>query len=124
MANPREDRDAATYMRVMRVLHDEPQLNQRELAARVGVSLGKVNYCLQALAEKGWVKMQNFASSPSKLRYAYVLTPSGLAQKAALTRLFLRRKVAEFEALKSEIAQLEDEVGGAAPRRPSGSLSR
>jgi len=124
MFQPSEDRDAETYMRVLRVLYEQPELNQRALAARVGVSLGKVNFCLQALAEKGWIKMQNFASSPAKLRYAYVLTPSGLSHKAELTRLFLRRKVAEFEMLKSEIAQLEDEVGIEGLRRPSGLSSR
>jgi EPS-associated MarR family transcriptional regulator len=124
MFPPSEDRDAETYMRVLRVLYMQPQLNQRALAARVGVSLGKVNFCLQALAEKGWIKMQNFVSSPAKLRYSYVLTPSGLSHKTELTRLFLRRKVAEFEMLKSEIAQLEDEVGIEGLRRPSGSSSR
>ena len=92
--------------RVLRVLQDEPDLSQREIAVRLGVSLGAVNYCLRALTEKGQVKVRNFRSSDNKLRYAYILTPRGIAQKAAMTKRFLVRKMDEYEALRAEIEEL------------------
>jgi EPS-associated MarR family transcriptional regulator len=96
-----------THLRVLRLLQANPNLTQRELADRLGVSLGKVNYCMKELAVKGLVKMQNFGSSRNKLGYAYLLTPSGVAAKARLTAEYLRIKVAEYEALKQEIEQLK-----------------
>lgn len=99
-----------TYFRVMRLLQDNPQMTQRELARELGLSLGGINYCLQALVEKGWVKIQNFQNNPSKLAYAYLLTPKGIAQKAMLTSSFLKRKMREFEALKAEIQSLQKEL--------------
>ena len=78
-------------------------MNQRDLAAALGVSLGKTNFCLQALVEKGLLKMQNFRSNKRKLAYAYLLTPAGLLEKAALTSRFLKRKTREYELLKAEI---------------------
>ncbi len=99
-----------TYFRVMRLLQENPDLTQRDLAERLGVSVGGLNYCLKALMEKGWVKMQNFSQSKNKFGYVYLLTPEGLASKAALTSRFLKRKMAEYEALKAEIEALRLET--------------
>ena len=99
-----------TYFRVMRILQDNPDLTQRELAERLGVSVGGLNYCLKALMDKGWVKMQNFSQSKNKFGYVYMLTPHGMAEKAALTGRFLQRKMEEYEALKAEIEMLRAEV--------------
>ena len=108
--------------RVLRVLQDEPDLSQREIAVRLGVSLGAVNYCLRALTEKGQVKVRNFRSSDNKLRYAYILTPNGIAEKARLTGAFLARKIAEYEALRAEIEALSGDSHGA--RAPKTSVGR
>ena len=91
-------------------LTDEPAASQRGLAERLGVSLGKVNYCLRALVEKGLVKANNFRRSDNKLAYAYVLTPAGVEEKGLLTKAFLQRKLAEFEALQQEIATLQQQA--------------
>jgi EPS-associated MarR family transcriptional regulator len=99
-----------TYFRVMRILQENPDLTQRELAKKLGISVGGLNYCLKALMEKGLVKMKNFADSKNKFGYVYVLTPSGIAEKAAITHLFLRRKMEEYEALKAEIEALRSEI--------------
>lgn len=99
------------HFRVLRILQQRPEISQRELAEEVGIALGKVNYVLSALAEKGFVKIQNFRNAESKLRYAYILTPAGVAAKAELTAGFLKRKIAEYEALKAEIESLEEETG-------------
>lgn len=101
--------DEAHY-RLLRLIEAKPSLTQRELAQEMGVSLGKVNYCVNALIEKGWIKARNFRNSNNKLAYAYLLTPGGIEQKAAITIDFLRRKVAEYESLKEEIDQLRREV--------------
>ena len=89
-------------------------MSQRELAEALGVSVGAANYCLKALVEKGWVKLENFQKNPNKLGYLYLLTPMGIAAKAQLTSSFLRRKLAEYEALQVEIHQLQAEVDGSA----------
>jgi EPS-associated MarR family transcriptional regulator len=102
-----------TYFRVMRLLEANPDLTQRELAEQLGVSVGGLNYCLKALMEKGLVKMQNFSQSKNKFGYVYVLTPHGLAEKAALTGKFLKRKMEEYEALKVEIEALKNEASTA-----------
>jgi len=99
-----------TYFRVMRILQENPDLTQRELAEELGISVGGLNYCLKALMEKGLVKMKNFANSKNKFGYVYVLTPNGMKEKAALTHRFLRRKMDEYEALKVEIEALRSEV--------------
>jgi len=99
-----------TFFRVMRILQEDPDLTQRELAEQLGISVGGLNYCLKALMEKGLVKMNNFANSKNKFGYVYVLTPSGIAEKAALTRRFLQRKISEYEALRLEIEALKSEV--------------
>ncbi len=101
-----------TYFRVLRLLQENPDLTQRELAQRLALSLGGLNYCLRALMDKGLVKMQNFAGSKNKFGYVYVLTPNGLAERARLTQRFLQRKIGEFEALKAEIESLKQESRG------------
>jgi EPS-associated MarR family transcriptional regulator len=98
------------HFRVLRLLEGNPQMNQRDLAAAAGVSLGKTNYCINALLDKGLIKVQNFKSSKRKLAYAYLVTPAGIAEKAALTQRFLTRKMEEYEALKAEIDQLKQEA--------------
>jgi EPS-associated MarR family transcriptional regulator len=99
-----------TYFRVMRILEQDPDLTQRELAERLGISLGGLNYCLKALMEKGLVKMKNFSNSKNKFGYVYVLTPTGIAEKTSITRRFVERKIEEFEALKREINALQLEI--------------
>jgi len=95
---------------VLRRLHQTPQVSQRALAKDLGVGLGTINFCFQALVEKGLVKMQNFSQSKNKLRYAYLLTPAGVAEKSKLTAKFLRRKVVEYETLQAEIDALQSEL--------------
>ncbi len=95
---------------VLRRLHQTPQISQRALAKDLGVGLGTINFCFQALVEKGLVKMQNFSQSKNKLRYVYLLTPAGVAEKSKLTAELLRRKVAKYEALQIEIEQLKSEM--------------
>ena len=101
-----------TYFRVMCILQVSPDTTQRELAKKIGVSVSGLNYCLQALIDKGWVKIQNFSNNKNKLGYAYLLTPAGIVQKASLTGRFLQRKMQEYEALKQEIQQMKQEVNG------------
>lgn len=97
---------------ILRRLADSPEVNQRELAQDAGVSLGRLNYALRALVDKGWVKVGNFSRSPHKLGYAYLLTPRGLDAKARLTKRFLARKMHEYDALRDEIERLRREVEG------------
>jgi MarR family transcriptional regulator, temperature-dependent positive regulator of motility len=100
---------------LMRQLAREPASSQRKLAGRLGVSVGKVNYCLRALVSKGWVKANNFRRSDNKWAYAYLLTPSGAAANIRLTRDFLARKEKEFEMLHNEIETLRNELTAVAP---------
>lgn len=102
-----------TNFRILRKLEENPNLTQRELAKSLGLSLGGLNYCLQALLDKGVVKMHNFQTSQRKVAYAYLLTPSGITEKAALTGRFLKRKMEEYEALKAEIDALQLEAAQA-----------
>jgi EPS-associated MarR family transcriptional regulator len=95
---------------LLRELEGQEFTNQRVLADRLGVSVGKVNYCLKAVVERGWVKVNNFRRADNKLAYAYLLTPSGMRAKMQLTRAFLARKELEFEQLQHEIAALRHEV--------------
>lgn len=98
------------HFQVLRLLADHPDMSQRELASELGVSLGAVNHCVKALIEKGWVKLESFQRNPRKVRYLYVLTPTGITAKARLTVNFLKRKLEEYAALEREIAELEAEV--------------
>ena len=99
-----------THLKVLRLLESNPQMSQRQLAAALGVSLGKTNFCLKALLAKGLLKVQNFQSSKRKLAYAYLLTPAGITEKTYLTGRFLKRKLNEFVLLKAEIAALQQET--------------
>jgi EPS-associated MarR family transcriptional regulator len=94
----------------MRLLYDNPRMSQRELAAAVGISNGSAHYLLSALLSRGLIKIDNFSSSQDKRRYAYMLTPQGIAEKAAVTARFLGRKLAEYEALRREIEALQREA--------------
>lgn len=105
-----------THLRVLRLLATNPQLSQRELADSLGVSLGKANYCLRALLDKGLIKMRNFRNSQNKAAYAYYLTPAGIRRKSGLTASFLKRKINEYEALRREIEQLKMEAQQAGKR--------
>ncbi|MEX0828041.1 MAG: MarR family EPS-associated transcriptional regulator [Haliea sp.] len=98
-------------LRVLRLLQDQPDITQRQMAQELGISLGGLNYCLKALVAKGWVKMDNFSRNPNKLKYSYLLTPRGVKGKTALTARFLKRKLTEYEELKREIRSLQAEVG-------------
>ena len=111
MAGQRTKLQQDVHFRVLRLLQDNPELTQRELAKAVGISVGGAHYVLTALIEKGLVKIGNFTSSVDKRRYTYILTPKGFAEKAGITKRFLARKVAEFEALKAEIDGLQQELG-------------
>ena len=102
--NSRED----TQFRVLRLLEENPELSQRELAEALGISLGRVHYILRALIDMGFVKLGNFSASKDKRRYAYILTPRGIREKAAITKRFLERKLNEYEALKHEIDELRE----------------
>ena len=92
-----------TKFRLLRLIQENPHASQREIAASLGLSLGGVNYCLKALIGKGLLKIENFRKSGNKLGYLYLLTPEGIAEKSYLTEAFLRRKMAEYEALRREI---------------------
>lgn len=98
------------HLKVLRLLESDPSLSQRDLARALGVSLGKTNYCIRALLDKGLIKMQNFRNSRNKQAYAYLLTPAGIKAKADLTRRFLQFKLREYEHLKYEIEQLRREA--------------
>jgi len=100
-----------THYHIFKLLEARPDITQRQLAKELGISLGKVNYCLKALIEKGQVKARNFRRNPSKRKYVYLLTPKGIEEKGQLTARFLRRKMAEYERLKQEIEQLRLELG-------------
>ena len=92
---------------LLRRLESNPEYTQRELSKVMGVSLGKVNYCLKKLTEKGLIKITNFKQSPNKVGYAYLLTPKGIEEKARLTISFLKRKIIEYEILTKEINELK-----------------
>ncbi|OOY22026.1 MarR family EPS-associated transcriptional regulator [Thioclava sp. DLFJ5-1] len=110
MAGQRSKVQEDIRFRILRLLEENPEMSQRELADAVGVSTGSANYLLKALVEKGFVKLGNFKAAEDKRRYAYLLTPKGVAEKAAITQRFLARKMAEFEALKAEIEALREET--------------
>ncbi len=88
---------------ILRKLQKKPNSTQRELAEELGFSLGKLNYCLKALQQKGLVKIENFKKNPNKINYFYVLTPAGIAEKTKLTLNFMKRKMKEYDELKKEL---------------------
>ena len=117
MPEPRPAPPAAlsddVHYRLLKLLEERPDASQRELSEVLGISLGKINYCVKALLDQGWIRATNFKNSKKKLAYAYLLTPSGIDAKTRITARFLKGKIAEYEALKQEIARLQAEV---APR--------
>jgi len=112
-----------THLRVLRLLEANPQSSQRELAEALGVSLGKTNYCLKALLEKGLIKIRNFRNSQNKAAYAYYLTPEGISRKTILAAGFLKRKLAEYENLKREIELLKTEANGSKRQHEHASIN-
>jgi EPS-associated MarR family transcriptional regulator len=96
--------------KLLKIIETEPQLSQREIASRMGISLGKANYCLKSMIEKGFIKARNFYNSNHKVAYVYMLTPSGLEEKASVTYRFLKRKMQEYEEIKAEIETLKAEA--------------
>ena len=110
MARALKNIDPDVHFRVLHLLEEEPNLTQRELAERLGISLGGVNYCLKALIDIGHIKAGNFKKSPDKSVYLYLLTPKGIAEKANLTADFLKRKMAEYHALKKEIDAIQSKA--------------
>jgi len=102
--------DETTNYKLLKLLEAQPQLSQRQLAQELGVSLGKVNFCLKALIEKGLLKATNFRNSKNKLAYMYLLTPNGIEEKASITLRFLKHKMQEYESLEAEIEELRREV--------------
>ncbi|MDD5383748.1 MAG: MarR family EPS-associated transcriptional regulator [Gallionella sp.] len=102
--------DNTTSYGLLKTLENNPSLSQRDLAKHLGVSLGKINFCLNALIEKGCLKVNNFRNSDNKLAYAYLLTPKGVEQKACMTVEFLQIKIYEYERLRAEIEELKLEA--------------
>jgi len=101
--------DEITY-KLLKILENEPHLSQREIAREMGVSLGKTNYCLNALLDKGFIKVRNFYKNKQKKAYIYFLTPTGIEEKAHVTYRFLQRKINEYESIKTEIENLKSET--------------
>ena len=98
-----EDKDNQDHFEVLRKIQKKPNSTQRELAEELGFSLGKLNYCIKALQEKGLLKLENFKKNPKKINYFYVLTPKGISEKTKLTINFMKRKMREYDELKKEI---------------------
>ena len=98
------------HLDLLRKLEVNPEYTQRELSQEMGVSLGKINYCMKKLIEKGWIKLTNFKLSSNKLGYVYLLTPRGIEEKARLTFAFLKIKMEEYEILKDEISKLKQDT--------------
>jgi EPS-associated MarR family transcriptional regulator len=108
--NLTKQRQRDAHYQVMHILEKNPLITQRELSRDLGLSLGKLNYCLKALSDKGWIKIGNFTQSKNKQRYLYLVTPQGIFEKAQMTREFLHRKIKEYEALRLEINALKNEI--------------
>ncbi len=102
--------DPDVHFRLLHLLEIEPELTQRQIAQKLGISLGGVNYCLKALIDIGHIKADNFSKNPNKSVYLYLLTPQGIAEKAKLTAGFLKRKMVEYHALKKEIDAIQSKV--------------
>jgi EPS-associated MarR family transcriptional regulator len=107
MTTRRQTANDDTLFWTLKLLQENPGVTQRTLAKEVGINVSSINFCLKALVEKGWIKMGNFSKNPDKLSYAYLLTPTGVAEKAELTRRFLQRKLAEYEKLREDIEALQ-----------------
>ena len=123
MTTRRQTANDDTLFWTLKVLQENPGVTQRTLAKEVGINVSSINFCLKALIEKGWIKMGNFSHNPNKLGYAYLLTPTGVAEKAALTRRFLQRKMAEYEKLRGEIEALQLEADNPSQTAPAKAVS-
>jgi EPS-associated MarR family transcriptional regulator len=110
MATHRDKLREDVHFRILRILQENPEMSQRDLAKAVGVSTGGIHYVLAALLEKSLIKLGNFTAAEDKRRYAYVLTPKGIAARAVLTKQFLARKMAEYEAIRAEIDEIQAEI--------------
>ena len=119
MTTRRQTANDDTLFWTLKVLQENPGVTQRTLAKEVGINVSTINFCLKALVEKGWIKIGNFTNNPNQLGYAYLLTPTGVAEKAALTKRFLYRKMAEYERLREEIEALKLESDPQAPHAPT-----
>jgi EPS-associated MarR family transcriptional regulator len=106
---PPDQLENEEVLRIFREIYKSPQMTQRELSSRLGISLGKINFLINALIERGFVKVENFRKSSSKSAYLYYLTPMGIEKKARTTQLFLKKKIREYEWLAKEIEQLREE---------------
>lgn len=109
-AQSKKNTETGETLRLLRAINANPQMTQRDLASHLGLSLGKINFLIKALIEKGFVKADNFKNSNHKIAYLYLLTPSGIEEKAKITYRFLKRKMLEYEKLEAEISQLRKEV--------------
>ncbi len=110
MSSKAQQKAEDIHFRVLRLLQENPTSSQRDIASALGLSLGGVNYCLNALVGKGHIKMRNFQEANDKRKYVYLLTPKGIAEKTALTGRFLQRKMREYEALRAEIEAIQEEI--------------
>ena len=106
-----------TRYRILKLLEADPHASQRRIADELGISLGRVNFCLQALIEKGLIKVNNFRNSANKRAYLYLLTPRGIEEKAVVTARFLKRKLDEYESLKREVEELQKDAARASERK-------
>jgi len=123
MASNRSEEKDFIHYKVLKFLKENPDMSQREMAQHLGISNGGMHYCLNALMDKGLIKLGNFANSKHKFGYFYLLTPKGFAQKAAMTSRFLERKMAEYEKLREEIEALQLEADQPSPSAPEKSSS-
>ena len=121
MTTRRQTANDDTLFWTLKVLQENPGVSQRTLAKEVGINVSTINFCLKALVEKGWIRMGNFSRNPDKLSYVYLLTPTGVAEKAVLTRRFLQRKMTEYEKLRGEIEALQREADQPTPAAPDNS---
>ncbi len=106
------DFERTEVVRLLREIEKTPEMTQRELSSRLGISLGKVNFLIKALIDKGFIKLTNFKNANNKYAYLYVLTPHGIEEKAIITYRFLRRKMKEYDELEQEIRMLKEELAG------------
>jgi EPS-associated MarR family transcriptional regulator len=110
LKKPLKTIDLDLHFRILNLLEDNPDISQREIAHKLGISLGGANYCLKALVDIGHIKIHNFNKNPKKIGYLYLLTPKGISEKVSLTSGFLKRKMAEYHALKKEIDSLQSRL--------------
>jgi EPS-associated MarR family transcriptional regulator len=110
LKKPLKTIDLDIHFRILHILEDNPDISQRDIAQKLGISLGGVNYCLKALINIGHIKIDNFNKNPKKIGYIYLLTPKGISEKVRLTSGFLKRKMDEYHSLKKEIESLQSKL--------------